>query len=233
MVGVLDEPHLMWSLSILIPALDEAHGIAETLQRLQPIRAAGHEVILIDGGSRDATVALAAPLVDRVVLSAPGRAIQMNAGAALASGSAILFLHADTYLPDNACALAREALARTVWGRFDVEIRGAPRMLGQIAWLMNWRSRLTGIATGDQAMFMRRQTFQEVGGFPLILLMEDIELSSRLRRIARPACLVAKVSTSGRRWESRGLWRTVLLMWGLRAAYALGVSPDFLARIYR
>ncbi len=233
MVGVLDEPHLMWSLSILIPAINEAHGIAETLQRLQAMRAAGHEVILIDGGSRDATVALAAPMVDRVVLSAPGRAIQMNVGAAHASGTAILFLHADPHLPENACALVREALACSSWGRFDVEIRGAHRMLAHIAWLMNRRSRLTGIATGDQAIFMRRRTFQEIGGFPVIPLMEDIELSARLRRIARPACLVEKVSTSGRRWETRGVWRTVFLMWGLRAAFALGVSPNVLARIYR
>lgn len=233
MTGALGDSHARWRLSIVIPALNEAHGISETLHRLQPMRSAGHEVILVDGGSRDATVEMARTAVDQVLSSAPGRAIQMNLGAARASGDAILFLHADTYLPGDACTLVRDALADTVWGRFDVEIRGTHRMFWTIARAMNWRSRLTGVATGDQAIFIRRQIFNALGGFPEIPLMEDIELCARLRRIAPPACLYETVSTSGRRWKSRGVWRTVFLMWALRSAYALGVPPDLLARCYR
>ena len=232
MAGAVDDRDAAWRMSIVIPALNEAEGIAETLRALQAMRSDGHEIILVDGGSQDATVALAASQVDRLVCSAPGRATQMNAGAAVASGAALLFLHADTRLPEDACTLVSDALARAAWGRFDVQILGKHRMLGCIAWLMNLRSRLTGIATGDQAIFVRRDTFRALGGFSAIPLMEDIEICTRLRRITRPACLVAKVSTSGRRWESHGVWRTMFLMWGLRLAYALGIPPRVLARRY-
>ena len=222
-------------LSIVVPALDEAEGIAATLQALAPLRARGAEVIVVDGGSRDDTVALARPLADRVIEGPRGRARQMNAGAAHASSERLLFLHADTRLPDAADALIARALAAhpLAWGRFDVRIDGRAPMLRVVAALMNRRSRWTGIATGDQAMFMTRAAFEAAGGFPDQPLMEDIELSSRLKRLRAPACLRERVLTSGRRWEQRGVWRTIVLMWRLRLLYALGVRADRLAAWYR
>lgn len=221
-------------LSIVMPVLDEASGIVTALARLQPLRRRGCEVIVVDGGSRDATVALATPACDRVAVSAPGRAAQMNAGARLAGGDALLFLHADTELPDDADRLVLEAFAgaRHAWGRFDVRIAGRPAMLRVIAAMMNLRSRLTAVATGDQAIFCRRTAFDAVGGFPSQPLMEDVEISKRLRRVGPPACLRARVTTSGRRWEKHGVARTVLLMWRLRLAYFLGVDPARLVRSY-
>lgn len=219
-------------LSIIIPALNEASGIAETLQHLQTLRRRGHEVILADGGSRDATVALAQPWVDEVIHSSLGRALQMNAGAQAAHGQTLVFLHADTQLPPNADSLILGALEKRPWGRFDVRLSGAHPLLRSVEWMMNWRSRVTGIATGDQAIFVRRETFQNAGGFPIIPLMEDIALSRALKRLGPPLCLRARVVTSSRRWEQRGLMRTILLMWWLRLAYALGADPGQLAKRY-
>ena len=219
-------------LSIIVPALDEAAQIAATLEALAPLRAAGHEVIVVDGGSADATAAIAAPLADRVIQAPRGRARQMNAGAAIAAGDALLFLHADTRLPAHAAELVRDALARRGWGRFDVRIEGRSRWLAVVAFCMNWRSRLTGIATGDQAMFMHRAVFARAGGFADIALMEDVALSARLKTISAPACIAARAVTSGRRWERRGVLRTVLLMWRLRLAYFFGARPEDLARRY-
>ncbi len=222
-------------LSIVVPVLNEAAGIAGTLQALAPLRARGAEVIVVDGGSYDDTVATATPLADHVIDGPRGRARQMNAGAARASASRLLFLHADTRLPERADALIEAALDAhpRAWGRFDVVIEGRSRMLPVIAALMNRRSRWTGIATGDQAMFMTRAAFEAAGGFPDQPLMEDIELSSRLKRLRAPACLRERVGTSGRRWEQRGVWRTIVLMWRLRLLYALGVGADRLAAWYR
>jgi len=222
-------------LSIVLPVLNEAAGLGAALQALAPLRARGAELIVANGGSSDQSTALALAGSAQVVNAPRGRALQMNAGAAQASGDVLLFLHADTVLPDSADALISEALASgsPVWGRFDVTITGRPRMLRLIAALMNLRSRLTGIATGDQAMFMTRVAFEAVGGFPDQPLMEDIEMSRRLLHLSRPACLSAKVQTSGRRWESRGVWRTVLLMWRLRFAYWRGASPERLAELYQ
>ena len=217
-----------------MPVLDEAAGIAAMLQMLAPLRARGAEVIVVDGGSRDGTPELAAPLADRVLVSARGRARQMNAGAAQATADVLLFLHADTHLPEAADQHIAAALRDGAgWGRFDVRISGRPWMLRVVAACMNLRSRLTGIATGDQALFVRRALFQQVGGYPDQPLMEDVELSRRLRRVAPPACLRETVVTSGRRWESRGVWRTIVLMWRLRWRYWRGESPDSLARAYR
>ena len=158
----------------------------------------------------------------------------MNTGALQATGDVLLFLHADTLLPPDADRLICQALAAgKAWGRFDVRIDGRPRLLRVIAWLMNVRSRWTGIATGDQAIFMTRAAFDAVGGFPVQPLMEDIEMSRRLLRLSRPACLRAHVLTSGRRWESGGVWWTILLMWRLRFAYWRGVAPERLAALYR
>lgn len=220
-------------LSIVIPVLNEAPTIVEALQRLQPLRQRGVEVVLVDGGSRDATIDLAQPFVDRLVLARCGRAVQMNAGAEAARGDLLLFLHADTVLPDGADGDIENALARDdVWGRFDVIIDGRHAMLAIVAWSMNLRSRLTGIATGDQAMFMHRDAFTAVGGFPVIPLMEDIALSRALKRLGRPACLRQRVTTSGRRWQQHGVFRTILLMWWLRLAFFLGADPSDLAMRY-
>ncbi len=220
-------------LTFILPALDEAGGLMATLSPLQPLRAQGHEVILVDGGSHDGTPDLAAPWVDRVLTAPQGRARQMNAGAAAAQGEALVFLHADTRLPADAVALIQAALRQRLWGRFDVLIAGRPWVLKVVALLMNLRSRLTGIATGDQAIFVRREVFIAVGGFPDQPLMEDIALSQRLKRLGPPACLRQRVLTSGRRWESQGPWGTILLMWRLRFDYWRGVPAEALAARYR
>ncbi len=217
-----------------MPALHEAAGIASALQALAPLRQQGHEVIVVDGGSTDGTAGLARAGADAVLASERGRARQMNAGAAQATGSALLFLHADTVLPPGAARAIERALAAGArWGRFDVRIEGRSAWLPVIAGMMNLRSRWTGIATGDQALFVQTDWFRAQGGFAEIPLMEDIELSRRLRKQAWPACLKERVLTSGRRWERRGIWRTILLMWWLRGRYALGAAPEELARAYR
>jgi len=219
-------------LSIVMPVLDEAAGIAASLASLRPLRERGAEVIVVDGGSRDGTRSLAAPLADRVIESPRGRSLQMNAGAAAATGEALVFLHADTRLPDRADAAIAAALATHEWGRFDVTIEGRSRWLPVVAAFMNARSRLTGIATGDQALFARRAAFASVKGFAPIPLMEDIAFSRAMKRRGAPACLAARVRTSGRRWERHGPLRTIVLMWRLRLAYFLGADPARLAERY-
>jgi rSAM/selenodomain-associated transferase 2 len=220
-------------LSIVVPTLDEAAGVEAHLAALQPLRAAGCEVVVVDGGSRDGTRELARPLAD-VVLEAPrGRGPQLNAGARAARGDVLLFLHADTRLPAGAVDAIRAALAAgSDWGRFDLEIAGRHPLLPLVARLVSARSRLTGIATGDQAIFVRRARFVAAGGFPAIPLLEDVALTTALRRAARPACLRERVVTSGRRWESRGVLRTILLMWSLRLQFWLGRDAAALARRY-
>lgn len=221
-------------LSIVIPALNEATGIEAVLRALQPLRARGVEIVLADGGSHDGTAELAAPWVDTVTASARGRALQMNAGARLARGDTLLFLHADTRLPPRADEQVLQALAKGAgWGRFDVHIDGRPWMLRVVAAAMNLRSRLSGIATGDQAIFITRAAFDQVGGFPVQPLMEDVEICKRLKRHGPPACLRLRVHTSGRRWEQRGVWRTIVLMWRLRWRYWRGESAARLAEAYR
>lgn len=223
-------------LVIVMPVLNEAAGIADSLTALAPLVGRGARVVVVDGGSTDDTPARARRFEGVEVIAAPrGRAAQMNAGARAAGANGVLlFLHADTSLPPDADRLVAQALAtgRRVWGRFDVRITGRARMLRVVAALMNLRSRWSGIATGDQAMFMTRAAFDAVGGFPEQPLMEDIELSKRLKKLSRPACLRQRVTTSGRRWEARGVWPTIVLMWRLRWAYWRGVSPQALARRY-
>lgn len=221
-------------LSIIVPTLNEAAQIAGVLARLQSLRQQGHEVILVDGGSSDGTVSEAAGLVDRVIRARRGRARQLAAGAALARHQVLWFVHADSWVPDHADQLIATALQHAPWGRFDVQLSGRHRrpLLRLVGWLMNARSCLTGIATGDQGIFVTRQALEAVGGIPPQPLMEDVELSRRLRRFGRPACTGKPLVTSSRRWEQRGIWRTIGLMWLLRAAYALGVSPTRLARLY-
>lgn len=222
-------------LSIVVPVLNEAGMIDSALAALAPLRSRGHELIVVDGGSRDETVARAIGRCDRLVESERGRACQQNAGAAVATGDILLFLHVDCELPDAADAVIVAALSdgRAAWGRFDVALTGRHPLLRIVARAMNLRSRLTGIATGDQAIFVARPLFQRVGGFPAIALMEDIALSDRLRRESPPACLRDRVIASGRRWERHGVLRTILLMWRLRLAYFFGADPERLAAIYR
>jgi rSAM/selenodomain-associated transferase 2 len=224
----------MSKLSIVMPVLDEGEGIVARLDALSDLRALGTEVIVVDGGSRDATIQRARPRADRVILAPRGRALQMNAGAEKAAGDVLLFLHADTNLPPDADHVVLSGLERSghAWGRFDVKIEGRSPVLRVIAWLMNIRSRLTGIATGDQAMFVRRAAFQAAGGFPAIPLMEDIALCKRLKRVSRPLCLRERVTSSGRRWETHGVFHTMLLMWRLRLAYFFGADPKKLAQRY-
>lgn len=220
------------ALSIIMPVLDEAAMLPAALQALAPLRTRGVELIVVDGGSRDQSADVARPHVNRVLAAKRGRATQMNAGARIARGEALLFLHADTQLPAEADRLALEALRQNAWGRFDVTITGKSPLLRVVACLMNGRSRLTGIATGDQAIFVRREAFMNIGGFPEIPLMEDIALSRALKRIGRPACLHARVRTSDRRWERDGVMRTILSMWRLRFAFFCGADPAVLARRY-
>jgi len=224
----------MRTISIIIPALNEAGAIREVLTHLQPMQALGAEVVVVDGGSADDTMTIAASLCNFVERAPRGRASQMNAGAARASGSILLFLHADTRLPPSAIELVFDALrgGDQVWGRFDVRIESPNPVLWLIARMMNLRSRWSGIATGDQAIFVRRADFNRIGGFRDIPIMEDIALSRALRRLSKPACIRVPVITSARRWEQHGIMRTIFLMWRLRLAYFRGADPADLARAY-
>ncbi len=224
----------MMKISIIMPVLNEAPAIAQTLIALQPLREAGHEVIVVDGGSHDDTITVSKPYADKIIQGPRGRSRQMNAGAKLASGEILLFLHGDTFLPGRADRLIIEGMKRgeRKWGRFDVKLSGKHPLLRIIEILMNWRSRLSRIATGDQAIFVKRELFEAFGGFPEIDLMEDIALSKMLKKHGRPLCLYQRVLTSSRRWEEQGLFRTILLMWFLRAAYFLKANPGQLAKLY-
>ena len=221
-------------LSVIVPVWQEAATIRDTLDHLQPLRAAGHEVIVVDGGSDDGTARLAQGHCDRVIQCGRGRAPQMNAGAEAARGDVLLFLHADTRLPDSTlAALEQFNASRKAWGRFDVRLSGKRALYRVIAWFMNQRSWLTGIATGDQALFVRRPVFEALRGFEEMPLMEDVELSSRLRLVSRPFRITDPVVTDSRRWEQQGAWRTILLMWRLRWRYWRGDSPETLVTLYR
>jgi rSAM/selenodomain-associated transferase 2 len=222
-------------LSIIIPTLDEEAAIGDLLHDLAPFRAQGQQVVLADGGSRDRTLEIAAGMVDGIVYSARGRAAQMNAGARAAVGDILWFVHADTRLPAGAGERLLQAYADgSRWGRFDVRLSGSQPLLRVIETAMNLRSRVTSIATGDQGIFVARDLFDAVDGFPQIPLMEDVALSSMLRRNGRPACIRRPaLQTSSRRWEENGVLRTLWLMWRLRLAYALGAAPRDLAERYR
>ena len=225
--------HQAMTLRIIIPVLNEDATLAARLHALQPLRDRGAQVVVVDGGSTDSTWAVATALADCVLLAPRGRASQMNAGARGSMADVLLFLHADTTLPQDADHLIAQAMLQGhSWGRFDVRIAGRHPMLRVVARMMNLRSRMTGIATGDQAIFVWRKVFEASGGFAPIPLMEDVQLSARLRQLSAPACLRETVVTSGRRWDTHGAWRTIALMWRLRAAYFLGASPHALARRY-
>jgi rSAM/selenodomain-associated transferase 2 len=221
-------------ISIIIPTLNEARTIAATLAALQSMRARGAEIIVVDGGSNDGTASICARHADRTLQSPRGRALQMNTGAHAATGEVLLFLHADSLPPEDADLLILKARtsSKQVWGRFDVNITGANPMFRLIAGMMNLRSRLSGIATGDQGIFITRSAFDAAGGFPNIPLMEDIALSKTLKRVSSPICLSSRITTSGRRWEKYGVLPTIVLMWRLRAAYFFGADPAQLAARY-
>lgn len=220
-------------ISIIIPTLNEAHTIVACLMELQKYRPQA-EIMVVDGNSTDDTRELAQPWADQVILSQTGRARQMNTGAANARGDILVFLHADTQLPEHALSLITESLQdQSHWGRFAIELEGQHPALKLIAFCMHWRSKLTGIATGDQAIFVRRATFERVGQYPDLPLMEDIVLSSKLKKISPPACLNAKVKSSARRWEQFGVYKIILLMWSLRLRFFLGTPAETLAQLYR
>ncbi|MBY0409640.1 MAG: TIGR04283 family arsenosugar biosynthesis glycosyltransferase, partial [Burkholderiaceae bacterium] len=213
---------------------NEAAGLAAIMEQARQLTIEGAQLVWVDGGSTDGTAQLLQAGGLQVVASQPGRALQMNTGAACVTSDCLLFLHADTTLPLSALSEVQRALSgRCVWGRFDVRIQGRSRWLPVVAFMMNMRSRCTGIATGDQALFMTRAAFDAVGGFPVQALMEDIDMSRKLKRLSAPACLRSKATTSGRRWDTCGAWRTILLMWKLRWAYWRGAAPDDIARAYR
>ncbi len=219
--------------SVIIPVLEEGSLTLACVRSLAPLRAAGHELILVDGGSRSLQRSLLEPWVDQLLVSSAGRARQMNLGAREARGEVFWFLHVDTRPEGDALAAIRAAQADgPAWGRFDIRLDGTHRLLRLVERMMNLRSRWSGIATGDQGLFIHRELFQRVGGFPAQELMEDVEICARLKRLQRPAALRQRLITSSRRWERRGVLRTIVLMWSLRLAYRLGVSPRRLAAYY-
>lgn len=221
-------------LSVIIPLLNEDQQALACVRHLAPLRAAGHELILVDGGSDHLAADSLTPWADHLLNSEAGRARQMNLGASVAQGEVLWFLHADTrFVDDPVVAIQATQANGPAWGRFDIRLDGRPPLLRLVERMMNARSRWSGIATGDQGIFIHRDLFRQVGGFPDQALMEDIEISARLKRLRRPICLRQYLLTSSRRWEEQGVLRTILLMWGLRLAYRLGVSPQRLAAYYK
>jgi rSAM/selenodomain-associated transferase 2 len=219
-------------ISVIIPVFNEAEGIDEFLAHLNTRTQI--EVIVVDGGSTDKTLSLMQGKVDSVISTTLGRAHQMNVGAEQAQGEVLLFLHSDTYLPLgwDKLILKSKKNKNLYWGRFDVHLDGQAFIFSVIAFFINLRSRLTGIVTGDQAIFISRTLFKKVGGFAEIPLMEDVLMSKTLKKYIAPTCLFDKVSTSSRRWQKHGVWKTICTMWFLRLSYFFGVSADRLHRIY-
>lgn len=220
---------LKTKISIIVPVLNEGAGLSAFLGAL-PGGDHEIEIILADGGSTDGSITQIEDVVSHIVSCGKGRAVQMNAGAAVASGEYLLFLHADTYLPGQfkSLVLAEEA----AWGRFDVRLSGEHWAFRMIEFMMNWKSRMTGICTGDQAIFLKRTLFESIGGYAAIPLMEDIELTKRLSKMSKPLCISNKLTTSSRRWEEKGILKTMLLMWYLRIRYATGTSAEILVKKY-
>ncbi len=220
-------------LSIVVPTLNESKQIEHCLNGLQLLRQQGHEIIVVDGGSNDNTVSLALPLCDRVIQSKKSRAIQMNSGAAEATGHCILFLHADTTLSSDVVNFFLEVQnIEKKWGRFDIRLSGRDGLFRIIETCMNIRSRITGIATGDQAVFVGKELFNEINGFPEIALMEDIAISRLLLKRSKPICFRERVISSSRRWEENGIIKTILKMWAIRFLYFFHVDANRLAKIY-
>ena len=220
------------NISIVIPVLNEANGLPGLLARLGSLREMGHEIIVVDGGSDDASVEVARSLADQVVESGTGRALQMNQGAAVSQGDLLWFLHADSFPSDEVLSALQQLKLADQWGRFDVSLSGDSPWLRMVGWFMNRRSCLTGICTGDQGIFVTKRLFYRVGGFPEIALMEDVAISASLKRITSPLCMPQRLVTSSRRWEGRGVLTTILLMWSLRLRFFFGSDPERLKRIY-
>ena len=220
-------------ISIIIPALNEEKSIKALLQQLQLYRQQGHEVIVVDGGSNDETVSISKPLADKVITSGAGRARQMNKGVAESANEVLWFLHADTSIPENVVETIQKSLDKCEWGRFNIELSGSKFLFRIIEKMINIRSCLSGVATGDQGIFVKRKTLESIGGYSEIPLMEDIALSNKLKTISQPVCIKETITTSSRRWEKNGIIITILLMWYLRFLYWIGVTPDKLAKLYR
>lgn len=224
----------MKSLSIIIPTFNEQKNIRDLLRLLQPVRDCGAELIVVDGGSTDSSCEVAEPLCDHLIHSERGRAMQMNAGAAIANGELLWFLHADS-IPSDAVFDRLQKICDSgehIWGRFNISMSGSHFLLKIVAFMMNIRSWVTGIATGDQGIFIHRNLFEEVNGFSNISLMEDISMCSELKKIKMPFCCREKLVTSSRKWEEKGVFRTIVLMWWIRFAYAMGRNPKKLHQQY-
>jgi rSAM/selenodomain-associated transferase 2 len=220
-------------LSVVVPVLNEELNLSRITSHLRSVIEQGHEVIIVDGGSTDNTLTIAYEITDTVIISKKGRALQMNSGASIASGKVLLFLHADTLLPENVAEIISAAcVGENFWGRFDVRLSNNKYVYRLIECMMNMRSSLTSIVTGDQAIFIEKSLFDRIGGFPEIALMEDIEISRRLKKISKPVRLKSRVVTSSRRWERNGVFATVFLMWKLRLYYFFGVPPEKLNQMY-
>lgn len=221
----------MPDIAFIIPVLNEQDRIATVLSRLRA-SFPGSELIVVDGGSVDRTVPEAMPLCTRLLMGEAGRANQMNLGGRATGADYLCFLHADSMPQLSNDRLQEYFATRPLWGFFQVRLDGTSAAFRVIEWFMNWRSRLTAVATGDQMLFLQRAVFEQTGGFDPIPLMEDVAYSKRLRRLARPLVIAEPVVTSSRRWQQRGVLRTVLSMWGLRLAYFAGVSPRRLWQYY-
>ena len=232
------------TVSIIIPVINEVDNLPHLFANINSLKPSPQQIILVDGGSNDDSIGIIRSFINELVLgnerkidwqmteSKAGRARQMNTGAALATGDVLLFLHADTRLPIDAIDSISKAMTLAEWGRFDVQLNSRQPMLRVVSTMINWRSRLTGIATGDQAIFIQRKLFEQMGGYPSQALMEDIELCKQIKGITKPACLKSKVITSARRWQQHGTWRTIILMWQLRFDYWRGVSADNIRQRY-
>lgn len=225
----------MPDISIIIPTLNEEKALPATLAALQSVREKGVEIIVVDGGSEDNTILCTEGYVDQLFISSAGRAVQLNHGADVARGNWLLFLHADTILPrDGIQQLLKEISRQSVaWGRFDIKLDGLGFVFRIIERMMNWRSCLTGIVTGDHAMFVASALFKKVGAYPKIELMEDVAISKKLKQHSRPICIKKTVLTSSRRWQEHGVIKTVFLMWQLRWSYFFNKDPNILAEKYR
>lgn len=220
-------------ISIIIPVLNEEQSINALLQQLQIYRQQGHEVIVVDGGSVDETISISKPLADKVITSDSGRARQMNKGVAESTNEVLWFLHADTSIPENVIEIIQSSLVKNDWGRFNVKLSGSHFLFRIIEKMINIRSCFSGVATGDQGIFVRRKIFESVGGYSEVPLMEDVALSKKLKNISQTACIKETLTTSSRRWKKNGIIKTILLMWKLRFLYWIGVTPDKLAKLYR
>lgn len=221
-------------LSIIVPVLNEARTIAGVLNTLRPFRQRGAEIIVVDGGSDDDTAQLAQPLADRVVKAPRGRAAQMNEGAKVASGFIFLFLPTETRLPPDADTQMMVGRNRdtSVWGRFDMHLTGRHPLLPIVARILNWRSRMSGIASSEQAIFVQRETFFRLGGFADIPVMDDVEMSKRLKAISPPICVTSRVTVPGKRFDREGFWTTLRMMWLMRFRYRTGMKPAEILKRY-